>query len=491
MGSAIVQGLIASLSLFNLLLVFAGTFIGVVIGALPGLGATIGIALLIPITYGMEPTTALILTAGIYVGAVYGGSITAILLGIPGTPTSTATVLDGFPMAQQGKSLEALGASTTASSFGGLIGAICLLFFTPFVSKLVFYFGVAEQFMLAMFGLSVIAVSSKESFLKGLLGGFFGLAISTIGFDPITGYERFTFGIPYLSDGVEFMVVIMGLFGIAQTISMAEKATTVSMSNELAGNVWTGCRAVFKYFGVTLKSTAMGLFFGAVPGVGGGPANMISYTAVASSDRERSTYGTGNIKGVIAPEASNNATVGTAMIPTLAFGIPGSTTCAVVMGLLMLHGIETGPNLFVKMPVEIYTFFWGLLFTNIALFIICIPLLKYFAKITIVPYQILIPNIIVLCILGTFSLRKFFFDIFLALLFGVIGYFLRKAKFPMVCVVLGLVLGQLAESNLSRSLLIYHSWSFLIERPITFGLLIITILIVILPYIDLKKLKKR
>lgn len=491
MFDVIMQGLQASLTPLNLILVFLGTFIGVIIGALPGLGATIGIALLIPITYGMEATTALMLTAGIYVGAVYGGSITAILLGIPGTPTSTATVLDGFQMAQQGKSMEALGASTAASSFGGLVGALCLMFLAPLVSKVVFYFGVAEQFMLAIFGLSVIAISSKESFLKGLLGGVFGLAISTIGYDPITGFNRFTFGIDYLSDGIPFMVVIMGLFGVAQTIAMAEKATTVSMNSSLSGSVWTGVRAVFENFGTTMKATALGLFFGAVPGVGGGPANMISYTTAAANEKDRATFGKGNIKGVIAPEASNNATVGTALIPTLAFGIPGSTTCAVVLGLLMLHGIETGPKLFVSMPVEIYTFFWGLLFTNLALFVICIPLLKYFAKVTIVPYQILVPNIIILCVLGTFSLRKFFFDIFLALIFGVAGYFLRKAKFPMVCIVLGLVLGQLAEANLSRSLMIYKSWGFLVTRPITLALLIITILIITVPYINVEKIKRK
>jgi putative tricarboxylic transport membrane protein len=487
-GNMILDGLIASCSILNLLLVFTGTLLGVIIGALPGLGPSLGIALLIPLSYGMDRVTALMLMGGIYVGSIYGGSITAILLGIPGTPNSTATVLDGFPMARQGKSLEALAASTVGSSFGGVAGALCLMFLTPVVSQFVLSFGVAEQFMLAIFGLSVIAIASKETFLKGLLGGFFGLALATIGYDPITGLERFTFGSMWLSDGVPFMVVVIGVFGIAQTIALAESAIAISQTEKLSGSIWEGVRDVFKHFGITVKATLMGLFFGAVPGVGGGPTNMIAYTTITSNEKDSDTFGKGNVKGVLVAEVSNNATVGTALIPTLAFGIPGSTAAAVVLGLMTMHGIETGPNLFVKMPLDLYTFFWGLIFTNIALSIICLPLLKYFAKVTLVPYQFIVPNIVIMCVLGVYGLRRSFFDVFLAILFGVFGYFLRKAKFPMVGIILGSVLGKAAEANLSRSLLVHKSWSFVYTRPITFAILILTLIIIALPYIDLKKL---
>jgi putative tricarboxylic transport membrane protein len=491
MYGVIIEGLLESLSITNLILIFLSTFIGVIIGALPGLGPTIGIALLIPISYGMETTTALLLSAGIYVGAVYGGSITAIVLGIPGTPTSTATVLDGFPMSQQGRSLEALAASTVSSSFGGFVSALFLMFFTPMLSRVVLKFGVAEQFMLAMFGLSVIAVSSRESFFKGLLGGFFGLAIATVGYDPITGYNRFNFGVDYLADGFPFMVVVIGLFGISQTISMAEKAQTISGSTELSGSIWTGTVKVFKNMRVLIQSTLIGSFMGGMPGVGGGPANMIAYTTVANSSKDRDSFGKGNIKGVIAAEASNNATVGTALIPTLAFGIPGSTVAAVLLGLLMLHGVEPGPKMFIEMPLTIYTFFWGLLFTNLILVLVCFPLLKYFAKITIVPYQILVPNIFMLCVLGTYGMRGYVFDVFVGIAFGVLGYFLKKANYPMVCIVLGLVLGRLAESNLSRSLMIHRNLDFLYKRPITLTLLILTAVIMIIPYINIEKIKRR
>ncbi|MBS6951745.1 MAG: tripartite tricarboxylate transporter permease [Enterocloster asparagiformis] len=488
--NTILEAFWTSVTLANIGMLFLGTFLGIVVGALPGLGPTIGVALLIPISYGMETSTALILMAGIYTGAVYGGSITAILLGIPGTPNSAATVLDGFEMAKQGKSMDALGASTVASGFGGLTAALCMMFFTPLVSRIVLYFGVAEQFMLAIFGLSVIAIASKENFLKGLLGGFFGLAIATIGYDPITGLDRFTFGTTLLADGIDFMVVVMGLFGIAQTFSLAEEARSISATPKLSGSVRNGAVSVLRHWKVTIRATGIGLFFGAVPGVGGGAANMIAYTSAAAASEDRESFGCGNIRGVIAPEAANNATVGSALIPTLAFGIPGSAVCAIVMGLLTMHGIDVGPKLFTKLPPELYVFFWGMLLTNFALVIIALPLMRYFAKVTLVPYQILVPNIIILCGLGTYSLRGSFFDVFMTIAFGILGYFLKKANFPTVTIVLGLVLGSLAEANLSRSLLIYKGWRFLYTRPIVLALVIITCLIIVLPYIDFKKWKK-
>lgn len=483
-----IEGLSAALTFGNLGLVLLGTFIGIIVGALPGLGPTLGVSILIPFTYGMTSTTALILMGGIYVGAVYGGSITSILIGIPGTPNSTATVLDGFPMAQQGKALQALGASTAASAFGGTVSALCLMFFTPLFSRVVLKFGVAEQFVLSLFGLSVIAISSKEQFFKGLLAGFFGLAIATIGYDPITGLDRFTFGNMWLADGIPFMSAVIGLFGVAQTLSLAEEAKNIAGGTKVTGSIWEGIKAIVKHPVATLQATAMGLFFGAVPGVGGGPANLIAYTSISSGAKDRETFGKGNVKGVIAAEASNNATVGTALIPTLAFGIPGSTVCAIVMGLLTMHGIDVGPRLFTKMPVTLYTFFWGFLFANIALMIVAIPLMRIFAKMTVLPYQILVPNVLVLCVLGSYSLRGFYVDVIITLIFGVLGYFLKKAKFPMVGVVLGLVLGKMTESNLSRSLLIFKGWKFLYTRPIVLTILILTAIVMIIPYIDFKKI---
>lgn len=482
------EGLLESLSPLNIGLVLLGTLIGIIAGALPGLGPTLSVSLLIPFTYGMSSTTALILMGGIYVGAVYGGSITSILLGIPGTPNSTATVFDGFPMAQQGKALQALGASTTASAVGGLISALCLMFFTPMLSRVVMKFGVAEQFILAIFGLSVIAISSREHFIKGLLSGFFGLAIATIGYNPITGLDRFVFGTVWLSDGIPFMSAVIGLFGVAQTFKLAENACNIAGGEKVTGSLWEGIKSVFKHPVVTLHATVLGLFFGAVPGVGGGPANLISYSSISSAAKDRNTFGKGNVKGVIAAEASNNATVGTALIPTLAFGIPGSAVCAIVMGLLTMHGIDVGPRLFTNIPVTLYTFFWGFLFANIALVLIALPLMRYFAKLTILPYQILVPNILVLCVLGSYSLRGSFLDIIITLAFGVLGYFMRKAKFPMIGIVLGLVLGRMAEANLSRSLLIHKGWSFLYTRPITLAILILTALIIIIPNLNLKKI---
>lgn len=488
---ALLRGFELSILPWNLFLMVAGTTVGIVIGALPGLGPTTGIALLIPLTFGMQASSALLLAAGIYMGAIYGGSITSILLGIPGTPTNAATVFDGYPLSRQGRCLEAQGASLVASAVGGLLSSLCLMFLTPLVSRSVLYFGASEQFMLAIFGLSVIALSSKESFLKGLLGGFLGLAISTVGFDAITGYNRFNFNIVYLDDGIPFMAMVVGLFGLSQAITLAEEATAISTDTQLTGSIGAGAKAVFTHWWLTLRSSLIGMFFGIVPGVGGSASSMLAYSFAerSVSAAERETFGKGNIKGVIAPEASNNGTVGTALIPTLAFGIPGSPTAAVMMGLLMIHNILPGPRLFQEVPDTLYTFFWGLIYTCFVMVLIAWPLIKVFAKVTLVPYQVLVPSIVMLCVLGAFSIRGYIFDVFVMLIFGFLGYFLRKAKYPMVCIILGLVLGAMTEANLSRSLMIYGDLSFLWTRPLTLILVVMTLFVLALPYINFKKIK--
>jgi len=484
------QGLLSALAPINLLYMFVGTFVGIVIGALPGLGATTGIAVLIPLTFGMEPAKALLLAAGIYQGAIYGGSITAVLLGIPGTPTNTATCFDGYPLSRKGRGYEALGASMTASAVGGFFSSLCLLLFTQLISKLVLFFGAPEQFMMAMVGLGVIAASSGESLAKGVLSGFFGLAVACIGYDAITGYDRFTFGSVYLMDGVEFMVVAVGMFGLSQAIVLAEEARTIAGDTKLTGSLMDGVKAVFKYWRITLQSTVLGIVLGITPGAGGSAACMLAYTTAQNGAEDKETFGTGNIKGVIAPEAANNATIGTAIIPTLAFGIPGSPTAAVLMGLLMIHNIIPGPRLFTESSGTLYTFFWGLIFTCFALVIIGLPLLKFFAKVTIVPYQILVPAITILCCIGAYSSRGYLFDVFLMIFFAIIGYFLKKAKYPLVCFVLGLILGPTAETNLMRSHIIYGNLSFMYTRPITLGLLIMLIVVTASPFVKKYKQEK-
>ncbi|MEM5768778.1 MAG: tripartite tricarboxylate transporter permease, partial [Bacillota bacterium] len=391
------QGLLNSITPVCLMWLLVGTFAGIIIGALPGLGPTTGIALLIPLTYGMNAAYALLLAAGIYQGAMYGGSITSVLLGIPGTPTNTATCFDGYPLSRKGRGYEALGASLTASAIGGFFSCICLLLFTPIVSKVVLYFGAPEQFMMAMVGLGIIAASSHESVVKGILSGFFGLALATVGSDAITGYDRFTFGITHLDDGLQFMAIAVGLFGLSQAISLAEEARTIAGDTKLSGSVRDGVKAVFKNFRITMQSTLIGMLLGITPGAGGSAASMLAYSTAQRSEPDGSTFGEGNIKGIVAPEAANNATIGTAIIPTLAFGIPGSPTAAVLMGLLMIHNILPGPRLFIDSPLPLYTFFWGLIWTAFTIVIVGLPLLRFFAKVTVVPYQILVPAIVALC----------------------------------------------------------------------------------------------
>lgn len=460
-----------------------GTFAGIIIGALPGLGPTTGLALLIPLTFGMDATKALLLAAGIYQGAMYGGSITSVLLGIPGTPTNTATCFDGFPMSKNGHSKEALGASLTASSIGGFFSCLVLMFLTPLMSKIVLYFGAPEQFMMAMVGLGIIAASSHESLTKGIIAGFLGLTLATIGTDAITGFDRFTFNITYLDDGVQFMTIAVGIFGLSQAIALAEEARSISGDTKLKGSMLTGVKSCFTYWHVTMRGTIFGILLGITPGAGGSAAAMLAYSTTQASEPDRDTFGKGNIKGVIAAESANNATIGSAIIPTLAFGIPGSPTAAVLMGLLMIHNIIPGPRLFLDAGPTLYTFFWGLLWTCFAIFLIGLPLLRFFAKVTIVPYQILVPAIAILCAVGAFSIRGFMFDVFLTIAFGVLGYYLKKAKYPMVCFVLGLILGPTAESNLARSLIIHGNLSFIWTRPITLALALLLVFVVVFPYV--------
>lgn len=261
--------------------------------------------------------------------------------------------------------------------------------------------------------LGIIAASSHESFSKGILSGFFGLAVATIGYDSITGYERFTFGTAYLDDGIQFMIIAVGLFGLSQAIALAEEAHSIAGDTKLSGSVLDGVKATFRHFGITIRSTLMGMLLGITPGAGGAAASMLAYSTTQASDPERETFGKGNIKGVIAPEAANNATIGTALIPTLAFGIPGSSTAAVLMGLLMIHNIIPGPRLFLDSSNTLYTFFWGMIFTCFAIVLIGMPLLRFFAKVTVVPYQILVPSIVALCLIGAYTVRGYMFDVIL------------------------------------------------------------------------------
>ncbi len=468
-----------------------GTFAGIIIGALPGLGPTAGIALLIPLTYGMDTTHALLLAAGIYQGAMYGGSITSVLLGIPGTPTNTATCFDGFPMSKNGQSREALGASLTASSIGALFSSLALMFLTPLMSKIILYFGAPEQFMMAMVGLGIIAASSHQSLSKGLLIGFFGLALATIGGDQMTGLDRFTFGIKYLDDGVEFITIAVGIFGLSQAIILAEEARTISGNTKLSGHMMKGVKACFTNWKITVRSALMGVLLGVTPGAGGSAASMLAYTTAQATEKDGDTFGQGNIKGVIAPEAANNATIGSAIIPTLSFGIPGSPSAAVLMGLLMIHNIVPGPRLFLDAGPTLYTFFWGLVWTCFAIVVIGFPLLRFFAKVTVVPYQILVPSIIVLCSLGAYSIRGYLFDVVITIVFGILGYYLKKAKYPMVCFVLGLILGPTAESNLGRSLIIYGNMSFIFTRPITLALFILLVFVIVFPLVKQRARNKK
>lgn len=487
MENIIMESFFTSIGPLNLFLAILGVAIGVAFGVLPGLGPTSGLAILLPVTLYFDAAQALVFSGGVYFGAVYGGSITAILVNIPGDPTSTATIFDGYPLSQKGKALQALSASTAASTVGGIIGVLSLTLFAPLFAQLLRYFGSPEYSMLAFLGLVVIAIASRGALVKGILMGVFGMLLSSVGYDTITGFERFTFGSLYLADGIPLVAFIIGLLGVSQGLILIDEGQTIARSKELFGTLMDGIKDTFKHKRLLIQSSLIGTFLGIVPGVGGASSNFLSYLAATRTCKEPESFGTGRIEGVIAPEASNNATAAATLIPTLTFGIPGSSTAAVFLGILMLHGLNPGIMLFREQAFITYTFFWGLFLCVVVMPIIILPLLKYFARVTTVSFVFTVPTILVLCTIGTFSFRFATFDILVAYLFGIMGYFLRKCGYPLICFIMGFVLGPVVESNLARSVISYGGYSFLYERPITLSLFIVIIIMVVSASTNLKQ----
>ena len=469
------DAIIFAFSFLNLFLVIMGVTIGIVFGALPGLGPTLAVALMLPVTFGFEPASALIFLAGVYAGAIYGGSITAILLNAPGTPGSGATTFDGYPLARQGKAGLALGLSVTSSMFGGVFGVIMLIILSSLLAKFSIYFGSAETFMLALFGISIIAVVAKASLRKGLIAGGMGLIFSFIGQDLMTGQFRFTFDLMALSEGIPFVIGLVGLFAFSEGIRLAEEKGSVSKTGKITSSVMDGVKMTFKYPKTVIKSSIIGTFIGALPGAGLSAANFISYGEAKRKAKDPDSFGEGNPEGVIAAEASNNAVMGGSLVPTLVLGIPGNSTTAVFLSAIMLHGLRPGFDLFTTNVDVTYSLFVGLILSSLVFFILGFSFTKLFAKVTIIKNKYLIPIIFILCIVGAIALRNRFTDVYLLLIFGLVGYFLKKYGFPVVGVVLGMILGSIAERGFQQTMMIY-GYSGFFTRPVSLGIFLIIVL---------------
>ena len=488
----LLNGFVEILIPYNIMITFFGVLMGMLFGALPGINASMGVALLLPLTYGMSPISGLTMLLGIYCGAIYGGSITAILINTPGTTAAACTTFDGHKLAQQGKAGKALGMATIASYIGGTFSVLVLIVLAPVLAKVALKFGPPEYFALAVFGLSIITSLAGDSFIKAIMSGVFGLMIATVGMDMMNGTPRYTFDQVALLDGFSFIPVLIGLFAVSQVLINVETSRSLAMKETKIQGLLPSFSEL-KSVGPTItRSSIIGTLIGILPGAGATIASFICYNEGKRWSKHPEEFGNGSLEGVAAPEAGNNAATGGAMVPLLSLGIPGSETTAILLGAFMIQGISPGPLLFRDNIHVAYGIFAGMLLANLAFLIIGLFGVKLFVKILQIPERLLMPLIVSMAFVGSFAVKNSLFNVGIMLAFGLIGYFMRKLKFPITPVVLALVLGPMAEASLRRALILSGgSWMIFVQRPITFVLLIITVISVMFPIIREKMTGKK
>ncbi|TQM13300.1 tripartite tricarboxylate transporter permease [Pseudonocardia kunmingensis] len=452
-GSLYTDGLSLVLNPLTILLIAAGTLLGIMFGAMPGLTANMGVALLVPVTYSMSVTQAIALLIGIYLGALYGGGIPSILMNLPGTPADMMTGIDGYPMTKRGEGGKALGVSTTSSFLGGIGGALVLAVMAPVIASVAGSFRSQEYFAIALLGLTVISYIAGKSLIKGLASGLLGLFIGTIGIDLVSGYPRFTFGQADLLSGAEFVAVVIGVFGVAELLEQVGKARHgKAVIPQKLDRVLPSWSLLNRLKWVIVRSSVTGVVVGAVPGAGATIAGVVSYGQQTRLSKHPERMGTGEPEGVAACEASNNACAGGAMTTMLSLGIPGDSVTAILIGALTLHGVTAGPLLFEEDPSLVSAIFLSLVVANVFLLVFGLAAAKRFAQVVNLPRHILIPVVIVLAVVGTYALRATSFNVFMMLAFGVLGLVMVAFRVPKAPLVLGLILGPLMETNLRRSL---------------------------------------
>tara|TARA_B110000971_G_scaffold214790_1_gene247336 strand:- start:3290 stop:4771 length:1482 start_codon:yes stop_codon:yes gene_type:complete len=476
------------LSIELFLVLFFGTLVGLLLGVLPGLGPTTGGALILPFTIVMDPLSAIILLTSIYCAGTYGGAITAILINTPGTPAAAATCLDGYPLAQKGEAGRALGIATIASAFGGIFSVVILVFFAPLLAEVAYQFGQPEYFALAIFGLTMLSSIGEGTPIKNLIAAAFGILISTVGKDFMTSVDRFTFGVNILTEGIGFIPVVVGLFAISEMLvqsTLLNQAFNRVTLDALKLPTLNDVKLTWK---TILRSSGIGSFIGVLPAEGGTVASLIGYSEAKRWSKNPQEFGKGSIEGIAGAEAANNAATGGAMVPTLALGIPGSATTAVILTGLIVHGVRPGPSLFREQPDFLYGIFGAMLFSNIIFFILGFCGAKIFARVTLIPNKLLWPMVFVLSVCGTYSLNQSDVDVWIMLAFGVIGFFMRRFGFSLVPVIIGLILGELVEGTLRQSLVIFDgNWLLFFTRPIVVTFLILSIAALLFPFLKRAK----
>ncbi|MBL8333325.1 MAG: tripartite tricarboxylate transporter permease [Rubrivivax sp.] len=481
--SNLAQGFAVALTAQNLVFMLVGIVLGVLIGVLPGLGGANGVAILLPLTFSMNPTSAIIMLSCIYWGALFGGAITSILFNIPGEPWSVATTFDGHPMAQQGLAAQALTAAFTSSFVGALFAVLLITFLAPLLAKFALEFGPAEFFAVQLLTFCSFIGMSKEPAAKTLAAMMLGFALAAVGLDSVTGTLRMTFGVPELLKGFDFLIAVIGLFGIGEILltmeeGLAFKGKSARISPAVVLQTW---KELPRYWKTFLRSTAIGCWMGITPG-GATPASFMSYGMARRFSNDPESFGKGNVQGVVAPETAAHAAGTSALLPMLTLGIPGSPTAAVLLGGLLIWGLQPGPMLF----VEKKEFVWGLIASmylgNIVGLLVVLTTVPWWAAILRIPFAVIAPVIIVICAIGAYTVHSSMFDVVLMLVFGVLGYLFKKLKYPLAPLVLALVLGDMAEASFRQAMLLSQgSLAIFWSKPLVASITTLALVLLLWP----------
>lgn len=488
-----IQSILSQLLTVDVLIaLLVGVVGGIVIGALPGLSATMGVTLLIPITFGMEPIPALVMLTAVYTSAIYGGSITAVLISTPGTPSSACTALDGFELTKQGKGMLGVGISTIASMTGGTFSGIALLTIAPLLAKFALKCSALEYFLLGIFGLCIIGGLTEGNEAKGLISGLFGLLIGFVGLDPVYGAPRFTFGIMHLESGVRLAPAMIGIYAISQVLISAEemasgRSTIVNDPREaMKGSILPNRKELKQITPAIIKGSIIGTIVGIIPAAGGNVGAWMAYKTVKNGSKHPEEFGHGSIEGVAASESSNNGVTGGALVPLLTLGIPGSGVAAILMGGLMIHGLTPGAELFTAKAHITYPIIIGFIVANILMGIIGLCIARQVAKVALIPMSILCPIIVALATIGAYASYSSFYDVICMAVGGFVGYLMRKHDFMSAPMALGLCLSALIEANWKRATVLSRGnmLNYFFHRPIAVALAIIVIVTLAIPYIQ-------
>jgi putative tricarboxylic transport membrane protein len=491
--NALFHGFSVVLSPMNLVLMFVGIVLGVLIGVLPGLGGANGVAILLPLTFSMSPTSAIIMLSCIYWGALFGGAITSILFNIPGEPWSVATTFDGYPMAQNGRAGAALTAAFTSSFFGAFVAVVMITFLAPLVAKFALKFGPPEYFAVYLLTFCSFVGMGKGSPFKILASMAIGFALAAVGMDTVTGQLRLTFGLPELMRGFDFLIAVIGLFGIGEILLSMEEGLAFSgksarINPRIVLETW---KLLPRYWVTSIRSALVGIWMGITPG-GATPASFMSYGLAKKMSKDGARFGTGQIEGVVAPETAAHAAGTSALLPMLALGIPGSPTAAVLLGGLLIWGLQPGPLLFIEQK----DFVWGLIASmylgNLAGLIVVLTTVPLFASILRIPFSIIAPVIVVICAIGAYTVHNAMLDIWLMLVFGVVGYIFKKLDYPLAPLVLALVLGDNAENAFRQAMLLSQGeLSILWSNPLVGSISTLAIILLLWPLVSLILAKVR